>query len=85
MNSWIYPGFTLPRGPIWQAILAVLESAIRSGQIRVGDVLPPQSLMADFMGVHVNTVNRAMREAARRGLTTARTRRGTTVIAHPGI
>lgn len=82
MNSWIrrvehHHGFTS------EAILATLEAAICSGQVRIGDVLPSQRLMADFMGVHVNTVNRAMREAARLGLVTARSRRGTTVIAQP--
>jgi GntR family transcriptional regulator len=83
MTPWIYPGFRLPCGPAWKAIVTALELAIRSGQVRAGDVLPSQRLMADFMGVHLNTVNRAMREAARRGLTAAHTRRGTMVIARP--
>lgn len=80
MNSWIYR-IDRQHGQICRSVLAALEQAIRTGQVRPGDVLPPQRLMADFMGVHVNTVNRAMREAARLGLTTGRTGYGTTVTA----
>lgn len=84
MNSWIHTVDYL-HFPIWEAILAGLETAIRTGQVRTGDTLPSQRLMADFMGVHVNTVNRAMREAARRGLVSAHSRTGTVVTAlqHP--
>ncbi|MFM0212847.1 GntR family transcriptional regulator [Paraburkholderia sediminicola] len=83
MNSLRYLNVISQRGSTCSVIVAALETAIRTGQIRAGEVLPSQRLMADFMGVHLNTVNRAMREAASRGLTTARTRRGTTVIARP--
>jgi GntR family transcriptional regulator len=82
MNSWIYR-IDCRRGTHWQVILASLETAIHTGQVSAGDTLPPQRLMADFFGVHANTVNRAMREAARRGLVSARSRLGTTVIARP--
>jgi DNA-binding transcriptional regulator YhcF (GntR family) len=37
-------------------------------------------MLADFLGLHVNTVNRAMRETARRGLTTGSRRRGTVIL-----
>jgi GntR family transcriptional regulator len=83
MISWHYIRLDGQRGPAWRAILRALERAIDTGSVQVGDLLPPQRLMADFMGVHVNTVNRAMREAARLGLVTARSRLGTTVIARP--
>ncbi|WP_090543400.1 GntR family transcriptional regulator [Paraburkholderia caballeronis] len=79
MNSWIYR-IDRRHGQICRSIIAALEAAIHTGQVRPGDVLPSQRLMADFMGVHVNTVNRAMREAARLGLTTGRAGYGTTVI-----
>ncbi|MFP6557789.1 GntR family transcriptional regulator [Paraburkholderia sp. B3] len=46
--------------------------------------MPPQRLMADFMGIHPNTLNRAMKQAAREGLITASRGRGTTVIGRPG-
>ena len=82
MNPWI-KRIDRRLGPPQKTILVALLAAVRTGQLRAGDTLPPQRLMADFMGVHVNTVNRAMREAARRGLVTARTRAGTVVTAHP--
>jgi GntR family transcriptional regulator len=84
MISWHCFKLDAQQGPAWRAILRALESAIDTGTVRVGDLLPSQRLMADFMGVHVNTVNRAMREAAKLGLVTARSRLGTTVIAGPG-
>lgn len=82
---WIGSGIDRQHSTIWLSIVAALEAAISTGQVRHGERLPSQRLMADFMGVHVNTVNRAMREAARRGLVCARSRRGTTVIGdqHP--
>ena len=83
MNSLRYLNVTPQRGWTCRAIVAALETAIPSGHIRAADVMPSQRLMADFMGVHTNTVNRAMREAARRGLVSAHTRPGTTVIARP--
>lgn len=85
MNSLRYLTVNLQRGSACSAIVAALETAIRAGQILAGDVLPSQRLMADLMGVHTNTVNRAMREATRRGLVSVRTRLGTTVIARPKI
>ncbi|TDV16303.1 regulatory GntR family protein [Paraburkholderia caballeronis] len=81
MNSWPYVNIHLQEGPAYRAIVAALEAAIRNGDVGIGDLLPSQRLMADFMGVHVNTVNRAMREAARLGLTISRTRLGTVVVA----
>jgi GntR family transcriptional regulator len=75
---WI-PDLSSRSGPTCRAIVSSLETAIASGSLRAGDVLPSQRLIADFTGVHVNTVNRAMGEAIRRGLITAKTRRGMTI------
>jgi DNA-binding GntR family transcriptional regulator len=80
MHPWIYT-IDRHRYPRWKAILAGLETAIRTGLLRYGERLPGQRLIADLMGVHVNTLNRAMQEAARRGLIHARVGSGTTVIA----
>jgi len=65
--------------PIWRQIVCALEDAIGSGELRSGDGLPSQRYIADFIGVHVNTVNRAMRDAVTRGLIVAKTRRGMVV------
>ncbi|MCS3392747.1 winged helix-turn-helix domain-containing protein [Burkholderia thailandensis] len=80
MHPWIYT-VDRHRYPRWEAILAGLETAICTGLLRHGERLPGQRLIADLMGVHVNTLNRAMQEAARRGLIHARVGSGTTVIA----
>jgi DNA-binding transcriptional regulator YhcF (GntR family) len=37
-------------------------------------------MLADFLGLHVNTVNRALRETARRGLTVGSGRKGTIIL-----
>jgi DNA-binding transcriptional regulator YhcF (GntR family) len=69
--------------PIWRQIVCALEDAIGSGELRTGDGLPSQRFIADFIGVHVNTVNRAMHDAVTRGLIVARTRRGMVVGFDP--
>ncbi|NLP62640.1 winged helix-turn-helix transcriptional regulator [Paraburkholderia sacchari] len=81
MAHWIAKRST-HLGPPYLAIADEIEKAIRDGALKSGSRLPPQRLLADFLGLHVNTVNRAMRETARRGLTAGATRRGTVVLAH---
>ena len=76
--SWINE-MEIHHGPAYLAIVAAIETAVLAKRLRPGDTLPSQRLLADFMGLHVNTVNRAMREAARRGLTLGKTRRGTVI------
>jgi len=66
-----------PAGP---AIFAAIEQAILDGRLQPGQILPPQRLNADLMGLHVNTVNRAMREAAERALVHATSRQSTVVV-----
>jgi GntR family transcriptional regulator len=73
--NWI-PCLSFNGMPLWRQIVCALEEAIGSGVLRSGDGLPSQRYMADFIGVHVNTVNRAMHEAVTRGLIVAKTRRG---------
>jgi GntR family transcriptional regulator len=84
MISWHHLKIDLRHGTRRKSILAALEAAIRAGHIRAGDRLPPQRLIADFIGVHVNTVNQALRDAAHLGLVSARRGSGTMVIAHSG-
>lgn len=76
--NWI-PGLSFNGMPIWRQIVFALEEAIGSGELRSGDGLPSQRYIADFIGVHVNTVNRAMHDAVTRGLIVAKTRRGMVV------
>lgn len=75
------PDFARIRGKIPLAIADQIEEAIRSGVFQVGDRLPTQRDIADALGFHLNTINAAFREAARRGLIESRTRRGSVVAS----
>jgi GntR family transcriptional regulator len=79
MNRWI-PDITHRHGSLHATLVEALENAIRSGVFREGERLPAQRLLADQLSIHVNTVNRAFMEIARRGLVVGRTRRGTVVL-----
>ncbi|WP_430233480.1 GntR family transcriptional regulator [Paraburkholderia tropica] len=80
------PDFARIRGKVYLAIADQIEHAISDGTFRAGDQLPTQRDVADDLGFHVNTINAAFREAARRGLIESRTRRGSVVspIGHSG-
>jgi GntR family transcriptional regulator len=67
MNQWI-PDLTHRHGSLHATLVEALEDAIRSGVFREGERLPSQRLLADQLSIHVNTVNRAFVEIARRGL-----------------
>jgi GntR family transcriptional regulator len=68
-------------GPAYLALADAIEPAIRAGSAQAGDRLPPQRMLADFLGLHVNAVNRAFRETRQRGLTSGNKRHGTLVLA----
>ena len=80
MNKSIFQ-FGLCAGPAYLALADAIELAIRAGSVQAGDRLPPQRMLADFLGLHVNTVNRAFRETRQRGLTSGNRRHGTLVLA----
>ena len=73
------------RRPAYLAVVEALQSGIATGRLKPGDRLPLQRLLADFLGLHVNTVNRAMRETARRGLTNGKAGRGTWILDSGGV
>jgi GntR family transcriptional regulator len=79
MKSWI-PDLSSYRGPVYLAVVDEIETAIGTGRLQPGDTLPSQRMLADFLGLHVNTVNRALRETARRGLTVGSRRKGTIIL-----
>lgn len=82
MTNWM-PRLDGLRGPRYLAIADALARDVRAGRLRPGDRLPPQRLLADLLGLHLSTVTRAYREAARRGLISGMTRRGTVVLDMP--
>jgi GntR family transcriptional regulator len=73
------PDFARVRGEVYLAIADQIEQGILAGIFRSGDLLPTQRDVADNLCFHVNTINAAFREAARRGLIESRTRRGSVV------
>ena len=74
------PDFARLRGRPYLAIASQIEEAIARGIFAPGDRLPSQRAIADDLGFHLNTVNAAFREAARRGLILSNAGRGTFVI-----
>jgi len=76
------PDFARLRGHPYLAIAAQIEEAIRQGIFSPGDRLPPQRAIAEDLGFHLNTINAAFREAARRGLIRGQAGRGTFVLAY---
>ncbi len=74
------PDFSRIRGKVYMAVAQQIEAAINEGLFKPGDTLPPQRAIADDLGFHVNTINAAFKEAARRGLVCGQTRRGTVVL-----
>ncbi len=67
--------------PVYQAIVSALATDVRAGRLRAGDRLPAQRAIARSLGVNLTTVMRAIAEAQRRGLVSARRGRGTYVHA----
>jgi DNA-binding transcriptional regulator YhcF (GntR family) len=83
------PDFARLRGRPYLAIASQIEEAITLGVFAPGDRLPSQRAIADDLGFHLNTVNAAFREAARRGLIRSNVGRGGTIVidnptAHAG-
>ena len=63
--------------PKYLALVDVLESDIAAGVLRHGDRLPPQREIAEQLDITIATITKAIREASRRGIVTARTGSGT--------
>lgn len=72
-------GFERGGRPIYLALVAAMEAAIRSGELQPGDQLPPQRVVADALGIDLTTVTRAYRLASETGLTEGSVGRGTFV------
>ncbi|MGM4903831.1 PLP-dependent aminotransferase family protein [Tardiphaga sp. 866_E4_N2_1] len=63
--------------PKYLALVEALENDIASGALKHGDRLPPQREIAGQLDITIATITKAIREAARRGIVTARTGSGT--------
>lgn len=67
MQSWL-PSLSRESGPKYAAIADAIAAAVRSGELRPGERLPPQRALATTLGVDLTTVTRAYGLAARAGL-----------------
>lgn len=76
--SW-RPDISGSRKPKYLALVEAIERDIRSGTLRDGDRLPPQREIAAGLDITIATLTKAIQEAARRGLVTARAGSGTFV------
>lgn len=75
---------TTSRTPLYEQIAQRMLSAIQSGDLAPGMVLPPEPELAERLRVSRQTVNQALTSLARRGLLTRRRGVGT-FIAEPYI
>src|ERR1700738_3986037 len=76
--DWV-PTLTDRDGPLYRRIVEALTADIASGRLRRGQQLPTHRVLAKALGIDLTTVTRAYTEARQRGLTEARTGRGTFV------
>ena len=67
--------------PKYLAIAQDLARSIRTGQLDIGEKLPPQRQLAEHLGVTTGTISRAYANLERLGLATARVGDGTYVRA----
>jgi DNA-binding transcriptional MocR family regulator len=76
--EWVPTISELP-GPLYQRIVAAIESDIAAGRLLRGQQLPTHRSLAKRLGVDLTTVTRAYSEARRRGLIDAQVGRGSFV------
>jgi len=67
----------------YEDVAAELRRAIAEGEATAGERLPPARDLAAVLGVHTNTVLRALRELRDEGLLDFRRGRGVTVAGTP--
>jgi GntR family transcriptional regulator len=69
--------------PLHEQVAAEIRRDIAEGQVRPGERLPPARDMAAVLGVHSNTVFRALRGLRDEGILEFRRGRGVTVTGTP--
>ncbi len=69
--------------PLHEQVAAEIRRDIIAGQVRPGGRLPPARDLAAVMGVHPNTVFRALRLLREEGVLEFRRGRGITVVGQP--
>lgn len=69
--------------PVYRQIADGIRALLMSGELQVGDVLPPVRELGLELGVHHNTVAEAYRQLAGEGWLELARRRGASVRARP--
>jgi GntR family transcriptional regulator len=69
--------------PLHEQVAAEIRREIAAGEVRPGERLPPARDMAAVLGVHANTVLRALRMLREEGVLEFRRGRGITVAGEP--
>lgn len=54
--------------PIYLSIVNLIEEDIQNGILKAGDKLPPQRLLAEYLGVNFTTISRAYKQCEARNL-----------------
>src|SRR5471032_1637541 len=75
------PTLTDSEQPRYLALVEAITLAIETGELKVGERLPPQRRLAWNLGLNPSTTMQAYREAARRHLVSGEVGRGTYVLA----
>lgn len=68
-------------GHLYRQVGRLIEQTIRGGQLRPGDLLPPQRELSQILRISEVTIRRALQDLANRGLLEARPGSGTVVLA----
>ena len=78
---WIPDITPFSHQPTYLALVEAIAAAIRCGELKAGDRLPPQRRLAWAMDLNPSTTLQAYREASRRHLISGEVGRGTYVLA----
>lgn len=76
---WVRP-FKPKAGPKYTQIADMISESIQSGVLQHGDQVPPQRMLAAYLGVDLTTITRAYTEARNRGLIASYGGRGSYVM-----
>ncbi|WDE09963.1 PLP-dependent aminotransferase family protein [Thalassomonas haliotis] len=74
------PDLSQETGPLYQRLVSAMAKAIRSGELEVGDKLPPQRQLAWHLEINLSTVTKAFQEASKRHLIYGEVGRGTFIL-----
>ena len=75
------PKLTNSKEPIYQQLANEMAKGIASGELKVGEKLPPQRQLAWHLNINLSTVTKAFQLATQRHLISGEVGKGTYVLA----